>query len=218
MANTDTITAFLNVFTSGNTSASKVQDIVNLFCGDGQDSWGNPIPAVGITDHGPQFLNVAGVTLLFTSLFHSFPNIALQPAAIPNAPPHYPPFLFSPAAAPPYAYAPPTIGLQTTLTTGPFVAPWFQQPGDPHHSPPLSPITPNPGVPGVTIPACCIFTFNNSAKIMQLAIYMDRYRFVSLQPGGHALLATLGKASGETLELFEKAPSNPRTKDPGKKK
>ena len=70
----------------------------------------------------------------------------------------------------------------------------------------------------MTIPACCIFTFNNSAKIMQLAIYMDRYRFVSLQPGGHALLATLGKASGETLELFEKGPSNPRTKDPGKKK
>ena len=69
MANTDTITAFLNVFTSGNTSASKVQDIVKLFCGDGQDSWGNPIPAVGITDHGPQFLNVAGVTLLFTEPF-----------------------------------------------------------------------------------------------------------------------------------------------------
>ena len=138
------------------------------------------------------------------SLFHSFPNIALQPAAIPNAPPHYPPFLFSPAAAPPYAYAPPTIGLQTTLTTGPFVAPWFHQSGDPHHSPPLSPITPNPGVPGVTIPACCIFTFNNSAKIMQLAIYMDRYRFVSLQPGGHALLAALGRATGESLEQFEK--------------
>jgi hypothetical protein len=40
---------------------------------------------------------------------------------------------------------------------------------------------------------------------MQLAIYMDRYRFVSLQPGGHALLAALGKATGDSLALFEKA-------------
>ena len=57
----------------------------------------------------------------------------------------------------------------------------------------------------MTIPACCIFTFNGSEKIMQLAIYMDRYRFVSLQPGGHAVLAALGRATGETLERFEKA-------------
>lgn len=204
MANTDKITSFLNVFTSGKTSANKVTDLVNLFCGDGHDGWGNTIPAVGITDHGPQFLNVAGVTLLFTSLFNSFPNIALQPAVIPHAPPHYPPFLLSPSVAPPYAYAPPTIGLQTTLTTGPFVAPWFPHSGDLHYSPPLSPITPNPGVPGATIPACCVFTFNNDSKIMQLSIYMDRYRLLGLQPGGSAILSALGKATKETVDLLEK--------------
>jgi hypothetical protein len=168
MANTDTITTFLNVFISGNTGARKAQDIVNLFCEDGQDNWGNPIPTVGITDHGPQFVNVADVALLFTSLFHSFPNITLQPAVIPHGPPNYPPFLFSPEAAPPYAYAPPTVGLQTTLTTGPFVAPWFHQSGDRHHSPPLSPITPNPGVQGVTIPPAAFSPSTTARKSCSL--------------------------------------------------
>jgi hypothetical protein len=204
MANYDQITAFLNVFTSGKSSHDKVQDLVNLFCGNGNDNWGNPIPAVGITDHGPQFINVAGITLLFSSLFDSFPNIVLQAANIANAPPNYPPFLFSPSAAPPYAYTPPTIGLQTTLVTGPLKKPWFPNAGDPHHSPPLSPIAGNLGAPGVTIPACCIFTFNANSKIMQLAVYMDRYRLLGLQPGGHAILAALGKATKEALELFEK--------------
>lgn len=121
----------------------------------------------------------------------------------PPSPPNYPPFLFSPSAAPPYAYVPPTIGLQTTLITGPLKKPWFPNAGDPHHSPPLSPIAGNLGAPGVTIPACCIFTFDGHSKIMQLAVYMDRYRLVALQPGGHAILAALGKATKEALELFE---------------
>jgi hypothetical protein len=207
--NTGTITTFLNVFTGPYTPPQKATAIVALFCANGTDTWGNPIPSVGITQHGPNFTGkqpASGPILpntidaLFKALFASFPNISVVPASLQppyHQPPNYPPFLSSVNP-----YAPPTVALQTTVSTGPYVFQWGP-PGAPP-SPPLSNIPPTPSLSG-SIPACFVFTFNGASEIMQLAIYMDRYRFVTIfQPGGTSVLAALGHATRETLELVEK--------------
>jgi hypothetical protein len=119
---------------------------------------------------------------------------SLQPPY--HQPPNYPPFLSSTAP-----YAPPTVALQTTISTGPYQQKWGPTGAPP--SPPLSNIPATPGLSG-SIPACFVFTFNDTSQIMQLAIYMDRYRFVTIfQPGGTSVLAALGQATRETMELLE---------------
>jgi hypothetical protein len=206
MANTDTITSFLNVFTGPYTPAQKATEIVALFCANGVDTWGNPIPSVGITQHGPNFTRkqpTSGpilpdtIDVLFQALFASFPNVSVVPASLQapyHQPPNYPPFLSSATS-----YAPPTIALQTTVGTGPYQKQWAPTGAPP--SPPLSNIPATPGLSG-SIPACFVFTFNTSNQIMQLAIYMDRYRFVTIfQPGGTSVLAALGHATRDILKL-----------------
>jgi hypothetical protein len=206
MADTDLITQFLGVFTGAMTPAQKASAIVGLFCDNGTDAWGRAIPNVGITQHGPHFVGkqpASGPILpktinrLFNQLFTSFPNISLAPASVANAPPGYPPFLLS------SGYAPPTVAYQTNLITGPYHAGWFP-PGDTNYSPPLSDTPANPSA-SATIPACCIFTFNNTPKIVQLAVYMDRYKlWTALQPGASGLVAALGHATKEAFREFEK--------------
>jgi hypothetical protein len=207
VANTDTINKFISVFTAAQTPVQKAQSLVDLFCPNSADAWGAPIPSVGITDHGPHFTGKQipntpilprTINVLFNRLLTSFPNISLAPAAAPHPPPDFPPFLSSPNA-----YAPPTIAYQTNLITGPYHAKWFA-PGDPNYSPPLSDIPANPSA-SVTIPACCIFTFNGGEQIVQLAVYMDRWKlFTAFQPGALAIAAALGHATKEAFRDFEK--------------
>jgi hypothetical protein len=207
VANTDTINSFIAVFTAVLTADQKAQALVDLFCPNGADAWGNPIPSVGITDHGPHFVGKQiphmpilpkTIDVLFGQLFKSFPNISLAPASVPQPPQNYPPFLSS------ANYAPPTIAYQTNLITGPYKARWFS-PTDPNnYSPPMSNAPPNASA-SVTVPACCIFTFNGAYQIVQLAVYMDRYRlWAGLQPGGQAMVAALGHATAEAIHDFEK--------------
>jgi len=203
MANIDTVQALFAVFASGNSSAKKASDLKDLFCDDSNDNWGNPIPVVGITDHDPSFIGKDDILALFQELFASFPSISLDLATLANRtmPPNFPPYLYSDNA-----YAPPTIGVQATLSTGPFRKKWFPS-GNPHHSPPLSDITPNPAHPTqTTLPAALIFNFGGTTAtcqypIMQLSIYTDRYRFLrDLQKGSQQLLRGYDRAVQDQIE------------------
>jgi hypothetical protein len=156
--------------------AAKVATIVPVFfCTDAMGP-----PSVGITSHGPNFVSVTAVTLLFNQLFTSFPDLTLTEQ---NG---YTPRLYS-------ATGTPTISVTTTLQ-GSYQSLWFskdknKKDKDSHFSKPLSDIAPQPKSPQTTsIPAIAIFALNvtNAAAplITQLSVYMDRYRFeADLKPG-----------------------------------
>jgi hypothetical protein len=203
-SNADAVDAFIQVFVSGKNSAGKIADLIGLFCKD--DAKTPTIPTVGITDHGPNFTGVDDITDLFTQIFTSFPNILLQYASFPNAPKNYPPLLYSDDK-----YTPPTIAVQTTLVTGPYVADWFKHPSGgskkkDHFSPPLSNISHIPGKPAsTTIPVAAVFSFvgDKSYKISQLSLYLDRWRFqADLQKGSTVLLAGYNHSLHQLAEFL----------------
>ena len=206
MANTDTINKFISVFTAAQTPVQKAQSLVDLFCPNSADAWAPPIPSVGITDHGPHFTGKQipntpilprTINVLFNRLLTwFFPNISLAPAVAPHRRRTFHLFLSSTNA-----YAPPTIYYQTNLITGPYHAKWFAR--GTQIAPPLSDIPANPSA-SVTIPACCIFTFNGGEQIVQLAVYMDRWKlFTAFQPGALAIAAALGHATREAFRDFK---------------
>ena len=143
------LTTFFSVFNPGANAHATIQqklDILmnNVFCID--DANGNP--GVGITQHGPQFMGATKVRALFQQLFTTFPDVwwaksRTHPAITPV------PRLYSNDN-----YAPPTIGVQTTLW-GTHKKPWFQD--DTNYSLPLSAIKPNNKA--TEVPSFAVFSF-----------------------------------------------------------
>ncbi len=163
MSNDATLDTFFKVL--NDTTFANYHDVgyllKNVFCADNPAV--NPqYPCCGITDHGPQFIGAANISILFNELFTSFSSFA-------STPPVGAPRLYSPDGA--------TIGIQTTLT-GTQVAPWFGN----HalkalQSPPLSDIMPD-GYHLMQVPACSVCVFGDDHLITQLSIYTDRYRMM----------------------------------------
>jgi hypothetical protein len=146
-----------------------VGNVMGLFLPADDNSGAYTLPCVAISDHvkaaGPAFFGVAKVRKLFNRLFLSFPDItwtALNPAN--------PLFLVSGDGL--------TVGLQTTVAAT--HQDWWFPPGDHdrYYSKPLSDITPNNGP--FSIAVCTVFTFNANSQITQLALYLDRYKFISI--------------------------------------
>jgi len=196
----DTLTKFFAIFAGGGSPDQKTADLVALFCAD----TGNPTaaPAVGITHHGPNFVGVAQVTLLWRQFFTAFQDFMFSPAklTLPGYPDDVPaPRLYSKHDFP-RADAPiPIIGVQCFLS-GDHVGPWFQ--GD-HASLPLSGIRParaaHNGPLHTQLPAAAVFAFDpRSGLITHLWVYLDRYKMMhDLAPGVAALLAGFHKALEE---------------------
>jgi hypothetical protein len=162
-SNQTTLTSFLTAVGSQN-----IQNVMTQFCQDGT-AGGITIPCVAITEHvaavGPAFFGTSKVRKLFNRLFLAFPDVTLTPLN-----PASPLFLTSSDGG--------TIGLQTTLA-GTQQDWWFPPAdADKYYSKPLSDIPPNNVK--ISIAACAVFTFNASYQITQLAIYMDRYKFISI--------------------------------------
>ena len=121
----------------------------------------NPIyPNVGLTTGGPQFTGQAAIHVLFTHLFHVFPDIVFAPANGLRLTDGN------------------TIGIEATLSTGkqPHGRQWL--PGG-NASPPMSPVVPDGNHQVQNLPVCAVFTFDptpNSSLIQNLALYFDRWR------------------------------------------
>jgi hypothetical protein len=116
-------------------------------------------PNVGLTTSGPQFTYQAGINVLFTALFTSFPNLVLN---YPNA--------LRPVDRN-------TIAVEALLTTGAQAQPWAPR----GHAPsrPISQIRPS-GRHSDNLPVCAVFLFDGGSDlIMNLAFYFDRWRLAS---------------------------------------
>ena len=201
----DTISAFFAIFTSGGTRAQKVQRMMALFCGD--QAGPPPIPAVGITHHGPNFSTVAEVTRLWGKFFEAFDNFMIQPAQLTlpgQAIDIEAPRLYSRPPYPPTGNLIPMAGVQTILS-GDFHSDWFKKPHagvaeKDHSSKPLSDIAPvsvgDGGPLSTKLPAFVVFAFDpNTHLIIHLWMYLDRYKmWHELQPGGPAMLTGFNEA------------------------
>jgi hypothetical protein len=117
---------------------------------------------------GPQFLTPSAVKIVLKQIVSSFPHATFKP--VPSA------------AAAVYCSSGNTIIVQAQLSTGKHLKPWFPFGSDPY-SKPLSDIEPDK-TQFAFVPACAVFTFDNAQKILNLAIYMDRWQMaVDLWPG-----------------------------------
>jgi hypothetical protein len=202
--NDQVLTTFLNVLTvpaggGHHNIANDVNTLMNqVFCVDNGAAGKHALPCVAITEHGhlqgPGFFGVADVTRLFTQLFTSFPDVALTPISGLR--------LYSPQG-----YAPNTIAVQADLI-GSYQVKWFPKIHPPsvpgHYSPPLSDLNPAPNPPykKASIPAAAVFEFDNNNRVTQLAIYMDRYRFVP-----NLSLLSMNVVNREIAEVLEKVTS-----------
>jgi hypothetical protein len=213
-----TLDSFFAVFVSGNPTAQKASDLIDLFCQD--DSAVDPtIPAVGITHHGPNFRGVNEVKMLWNRFLSSFDDFRLSPAelTLPGQLGDVPaPRLYSQTNYPPNAAPIPMIAVQTTLS-GDFVEDWFQKPvnltAKDHSSPPLSNIRPVAadmnGPLHTIIPAAAVFAFDaTSSLITHLWIYLDRFKLsADLNPGSVSLLAGFSAAIAKREDALRRARS-----------
>jgi hypothetical protein len=164
MANEDTLDDFFAVLGDppGSGNYKNVNYLMSdVFCPDGGVK-PNQVPWVGITDHGPNFQTASDVELLFNRLFTSFPDLTLT--RLEGAP-----LLSSDDDS--------TLGIQTTLK-GSYSDSWFPN-GSSHYSRPLSRIPVSNPNKAATIPAFAVFTFDDDELLSHLAIYLDRYRFIT---------------------------------------
>jgi hypothetical protein len=183
-ANTAVVTNFLTAVGAQNTA-----NVMNLFLPADSTTGGLTTPCVAISDHvvatGPGFFGVAKVKKLFNRLFLAFPDVTLT-ALNPGSPL----FLISSDNL--------TVGLQTTLAGT--QQDWWFPPGDKdkYYSKPLSDIPPN-NTP-FSIAVFAVFTLNASNQITQLALYLDRYKFISiLAPSMATQLNTASISLRETI-------------------
>jgi hypothetical protein len=146
--------------------------MTQVFCPDnGVGPVFGGLPAVAITEHGtqqgPGFFGAQDVSSIFTKLFTSFPDCSIVPLSDLR--------LYAPYANP--VYTPITIGVQVDIK-GTFSADWFKT--GPHASNPLSAAnTPTKPYKAMSVPAVTVFTFTNKHQVQQLAVYMDRYHFMT---------------------------------------
>jgi hypothetical protein len=181
MATDDTVSAFFSTiasFTAGTSDTpTTVNTLINtIFC-PADNSTNPPSPSVGITTHGPNFIGVPDVTLLFTQLFSSFPDISLTEVNKKRR-------MDSRNGAPAVMIATPTY-LQGTYSVKWFAKDPSKKDSESHYSKPLSDII--PGSPNSKflqtkkIPAYAVFSFASAAAptlISQLSLYLDRYSFI----------------------------------------
>ena len=180
--NTDTIKAFLNVFAAPIAApATAIATVMGLFSPD----MGAPptTPSVGIGGNnqalGPSFQGRTAITALFTELLSSFPNLVFTAWPTPANP------VFCIAQADPN-----TIIIQAQLNTDVHTKRWFPPnapDGRRFYSKPLSDIVPAQQAANqqkATVPVCAVFTFDpqnpiaaNQFKILNLALYLDRWKF-----------------------------------------
>jgi hypothetical protein len=171
-----TLDKFFSVFdASSGAGTYKNVDILmnNVFCADN----GAGLPWVGIASHGAQFRGAAAVRGLYGQIFTSFPDIWWGPST--TYPPTDVPRLYSNDA-----WAPPTVGVQTTMI-GTLQQPWFQNPS--HYSLPLSGIAVNKPPKATNTPSFAVFVFGaqDPTRVSQVSFYMDRYNQArDLQPLG----------------------------------
>jgi hypothetical protein len=117
---------------------------------------------------GPQFVGVSDVTACFNQIITSFPK-----AKFTTLPKGNPVYLQDENQT--------QVAVPAVLNTGTQQAPWFQA-GSKGYSKPLSDIQPDTNQQSI-VPACTIFTFDNSNRITNLAIFMDRWQMaVDLWP------------------------------------
>jgi hypothetical protein len=177
MSNDDTLKTFFEIFNDD--ASTKHHDARQLmsavFCADNAR---HKLPCVGVTDHGPQYVGAADVAELFQKLFTTFPEITLEPL-------RHAPYLYSKDKK--------TIAVQASLK-GRHHADWFP-PGHKFYSPPLSNIHPDK-VHIMDIPACAVFTFDDSERVARLAIYLDRYRMQQQLTTGAPAHAGVGATAG----------------------
>jgi hypothetical protein len=125
---------------------------------------------------GPQFPTPSAVKIVLKQIVSSFPHATFKP--VPSA------------AAAVYCSSGNTIMVQAQLSTGKHQKPWFPF-GHDAYSKPLSDIEPDK-TQFAFVPACTVFLFDNAQKIVNLAIYMDRWQMaVDLWPG-----TAIGKKPG----------------------
>ena len=172
MANIDKLQAFLTIFNDTTlTQDETVAQLQPLFCADVTTGGKLKFPCMGITDHGPAFYGIDGVSILLTQLFTTFKNLqwTFPPPSMASAP-----FMTSLDGN--------TISFQMDVT-GKFHKHWFAHASG-HASSPFSQL------PAGTdlalgrkkgdhggLAAVAVFTFDgtNYFLIKQIAVYMDRY-------------------------------------------
>jgi hypothetical protein len=180
-----TLDRFFSVFTA-NSGAGTYRNVnilmTDVFCADN----GAGLPWVGIARHGPQFRGAAQVRGLYEQIFRSFPDIWWGESTT------YPDLTRVPRLYSNDAWAPPTIGVQTTMV-GTLQEPWFPDDQDPRFSLPLS------GIQRATnkradVPSFAVFVFSDAkdpTRVSQVSFYMDRYSQTrDLQPGSPTDFAT----------------------------
>jgi hypothetical protein len=169
--NDNTLGLFFNVINGAGAHHQNLDYLMqNVFSPNGGATGAHPlgtIPAVGITDHGPQFYGAGEVRLLFQTFFTAFPDAQILPQLSPGVP-----------SKRLYSQDQTMIGIQTILA-GTQKDLWFQHRstalGLPdHYSPPLSDIEPD-GSHKMQLPAAAAFNFDANSKISQLSLYFDRY-------------------------------------------
>ena len=178
-SNDQTVDTFFALLGSGATSAANLNTLITtVFCP--VDDMQNPtMPAVGITGHGPNFIGAGngpppvGITLLFSQLVTSFPNVKLTELTKKKR-------LYSGGNSPVII-----IGTQATLA-GTYQSAWFPKTTDPdyvsHYSKPLSdiPAFALNTAKATKIPAFAEFEFGSATPftVSRLLIYLDRYSFI----------------------------------------
>jgi hypothetical protein len=192
---------FVSETQSPTISAHNAAILAGFFC---DDSAGPPaIPAVGITNHGPQgqpdqpyFVLQAGVNLLWTTFYDSFKKFTFAPTTLelPGGSVPAPRFKTTVTAG---TNQIPMIAVQCDLS-GTYTKQWLPHN---HHSPPLSHI-PVASTPLPThVAATAIFAFNSSNLITRMFVYMDRFKLQrDLLAGSPSVL--IGFANG--IEHYEK--------------
>ena len=143
-------------------------------------------PSLG-PQSGPQFTTPTAVATCFKQIIYSFPHSTFTPFPTASK------AIFCSSTDGTFN----TIIVQATLTTGRHAEQWFPW-GSGGYSKPLSDIEPD-GNQSANVPACAVFTFDlqspiatNQYKILNLAIYMDRWQMAAdLWPGTVAGKKTL---------------------------
>jgi hypothetical protein len=182
MANINTVNTFFNAWTPSPSPAQIAAFVPNLFSPDtpagaptspslgigaGNQTNANPPLSQG-PQVGPQFQGRAAIITCFTQIVTSF---------------RAPTFTTLPAANAVYCYSLDgnTITVPAILHTNNHDNPWFPF-GHPAYSKPLSDLEPD-GTQGSDVPACAVFTFDPQNRILNLAIFMDRWQMaVDLWP------------------------------------
>jgi hypothetical protein len=203
MSNSATVTNFLSYFTPANGNYGKVDSLLTSVFSPESGTGTAELPCVAVTQHGfgigPAFYGKKKVTKLFNRFFNAFDDLTLAPLGGQVL------LLTSTDGN--------TIAIQLTITGT--HGDWWFPPGDKDkfYSKPLSDIAPanitlNPG-----IAACAVFTFGANSLVNQLAMYLDRYKFIEqLSPSQGTNLNSVVTAAIQPVSQERQPESHERKK------